>query len=411
VHVGIDGSNLRAGGGVTHIVQLLAAAEPSRQGIDRVTVWVPRATGADWRIARGCEKPFQPALDGSLAQRLAWRSRHLPRLARECDVCSCQVEDSRPRTAVCDDVAQHAAVRTPRAPGTAWSWMACASACCTACTVGLPRRADGVMFLNEHAREVVIRHTGPLPGLTATIPHGVDTAFVVGRGLQRPIGCYDADRPFRLLYVSIVDLYKHQERVAEAVATLRARRTLPVALDLAGPAYLPRCDGSVTLAEAWIPRDLAALYGQRSRTPTCLTYAAADAIRVCLDVREHAERAPRGDGVRPADRLFVGAPMPQVLGTGRVLRSAQRSSMADALVRLVATPACVPELAEHASHRASRSRGGCALTRRSPSWRRVVRTRRQARPVIPAASSRSVCGVRRVAAVASSRNVRRGARP
>jgi glycosyltransferase involved in cell wall biosynthesis len=44
--------------------------------------------------------------------------------------------------------------------------------------------------------------------------------------------------PFRLLYISIVDLYKHQWNVVEAVAGLR-RSGAPVALDLVGPAYPP----------------------------------------------------------------------------------------------------------------------------------------------------------------------------
>ena len=37
--VGIDASNLRQGGGVTHLMELLAAANPLEQGIDEVVVW------------------------------------------------------------------------------------------------------------------------------------------------------------------------------------------------------------------------------------------------------------------------------------------------------------------------------------------------------------------------------------
>jgi glycosyltransferase involved in cell wall biosynthesis len=41
-----------------------------------------------------------------------------------------------------------------------------------------------------------------------------------------------------LLYVSILDVYKHQEQVVQAVALLR-QEGLPVKLDLVGPAYPP----------------------------------------------------------------------------------------------------------------------------------------------------------------------------
>ena len=56
--------------------------------------------------------------------------------------------------------------------------------------------------------------------------------------MQRPLGDYSAEHPMRILYVSIVDMYKHQWQVAEAVASLRASG-LPLVLDLVGPAYAP----------------------------------------------------------------------------------------------------------------------------------------------------------------------------
>lgn len=37
--IGIDAANLRRGGGVTHLVELLRAAQPEQLGIGRVVVW------------------------------------------------------------------------------------------------------------------------------------------------------------------------------------------------------------------------------------------------------------------------------------------------------------------------------------------------------------------------------------
>ena len=70
------------------------------------------------------------------------------------------------------------------------------------------------------------------------IPHGVDERFAGSPREQRPISQYSADRPFRILYVSIIDVYKHQGQSAEAVAKLR-QSGLPVVLDLVGSAYPP----------------------------------------------------------------------------------------------------------------------------------------------------------------------------
>jgi glycosyltransferase involved in cell wall biosynthesis len=72
----------------------------------------------------------------------------------------------------------------------------------------------------------------------AIIPHGIDERFVCPPRPQSAIEHYSIESPFRVLYVSIVDVYKHQWHVAEAIATLR-ERGLPIALDLVGPAAAP----------------------------------------------------------------------------------------------------------------------------------------------------------------------------
>jgi glycosyltransferase involved in cell wall biosynthesis len=74
--------------------------------------------------------------------------------------------------------------------------------------------------------------------VTRVIPHGIDSRFRASPRVQEPIERYSAARPFRLLYVSIVNVYKHQWHVVEAVARLRAQG-LPVVLELVGPAYGP----------------------------------------------------------------------------------------------------------------------------------------------------------------------------
>jgi glycosyltransferase involved in cell wall biosynthesis len=76
------------------------------------------------------------------------------------------------------------------------------------------------------------------PKQTAIIPHGVDERFRHSPRTQKAISDYSRQRPFRLLYVSIVNLYKHQWHVAQAVRQLRAVG-VPVTIDFVGPAYPP----------------------------------------------------------------------------------------------------------------------------------------------------------------------------
>lgn len=67
--LGIDAFNIRAGGGVTHLVELLRAADPLAHGFKQVVVWGGMATLAkihdrDWLI-----KVNDPFLDRALLYR------------------------------------------------------------------------------------------------------------------------------------------------------------------------------------------------------------------------------------------------------------------------------------------------------------------------------------------------------
>ncbi|HVR41304.1 MAG TPA: glycosyltransferase family 1 protein, partial [Thermoanaerobaculia bacterium] len=87
MRVGIDASNLRAGGGVTHIVELLRHAEPSKHGITRVTIWSNAATRERIEDRPWLDRVHEPMLDGSLLQRVLWQRTKLAKLARaSCDV-------------------------------------------------------------------------------------------------------------------------------------------------------------------------------------------------------------------------------------------------------------------------------------------------------------------------------------
>jgi glycosyltransferase involved in cell wall biosynthesis len=103
------------------------------------------------------------------------------------------------------------------------------------------RVADGMIFLTHYAREVVGKVSGTLTGKTSVIPHGLNVRFRIEPKVQHPIGSYSESKPFRLLYVSIIDLYKHQWHVVDAVNILRLEG-YPVELDLIGPAYKPALD-------------------------------------------------------------------------------------------------------------------------------------------------------------------------
>lgn len=234
--LGIDASNLLYGGGVTHLEELLGAADPERHGFSDVIVWGRAAT-----LDRFPERPWlrlmrEPELERNLIQRTIWRTRRLDKLVREneCDLLfvpgGSYLGAFRPFVTMCRNLVpfDDEAVRTYGV-----SWMGLKMRILRVVQGGTFRSASGVIFLTSSARDWVTRVTGKLAGRTDVIPHGISSRFWRNPAPQLPITEYSATRPLRLLYVSHLQPYKHYAQLISAVRALR-EEGCPVALDLVG---------------------------------------------------------------------------------------------------------------------------------------------------------------------------------
>jgi glycosyltransferase involved in cell wall biosynthesis len=95
------------------------------------------------------------------------------------------------------------------------------------------KQAEGVIFLSDEARKITLENLDLVSFDTRIVPHGIAQKFFKKPRIQKPIGEYSFTSPMRLLYVSTINLYKHQWNVIEAVAYLR-EKGYPVVLDLIG---------------------------------------------------------------------------------------------------------------------------------------------------------------------------------
>lgn len=233
--VGIDASNIRHGGGLTHLAELLVHSRPEDHGVSEVIVW-----GGRFSLEQLSPRPWlklvhAPELDGKLPWRLWWQKYELPRLAgSSCDLLyapgglkSCNF---RPFVTMSQNLLPFEEAEKQRF-GYSWTFHRL-----NLLRYGQGRsfqQADGVIFLTQYARQVVLRSVGAITGLTTIIPHGISSRFRRPPRVQKPLEAFLPEHPFRWLYVSVIDLYKHQWRVAAAVSQLR-KSGLPVSLDLIG---------------------------------------------------------------------------------------------------------------------------------------------------------------------------------
>ena len=235
--VGIDASNIRAGGGITHLVQTLAAAEPARAGVHLVRVWAGRDTLACLPERTWLEPVHVPVLDRHAAARAFWQYAVLPRVARRaCDVLFAPGGRIGFATVPTVVVSQNMLPFEPN-ESARYGRLGTAALRFRALRVSQGdsfQRADGVIFLTRYARDAITSQLRRPPRLSAIIPHGIEERFRREPPAQAPLSSFTRERPFRWLYVSVLGPYKHHDAIAAAVARLR-RRGLPVELDLIGP--------------------------------------------------------------------------------------------------------------------------------------------------------------------------------
>lgn len=342
VRLAIDASNIRAGGGVTHLVEVLRAADPSAHGFERVSVWACAATLAQLADRPWLDKRTDPVLEENFLRRALWQRTRLDKLTAKEGADLMFVPGGSIFTRMRPVVTMSRNMlpfewRELRRFG--FSLMTLKLLLLRWTQAASFKKADGTIFLTRYAHDAVVGSTGPLKGRTSIIPHGINSRFRRAPRPQRSLEALGPGGRIRIIYVSMVDVYKHQWTVAEAVGRLR-REGLPVELYLYGPArasVLPRLEAALELVD---PKGEFAYYkGPVDHKEVDQSYASAD-IGIFASSCENMpnillESMAAGLPIACSDR----GPMPEVLGGGGVYFDPEdASSIADAVRVLINDP-------------------------------------------------------------------------
>ena len=365
--LGIDATNLRSGGGVTHLIELLNFAEPEKHNILKIIVWGGAQTLAKLPERSWLEKVNPVALNRGLLCRIWWQSFSLSRAAYSagCNVLFVPggsfVGNFRPIVTMSQNLLpfEWRELRRYGLVLLTFKFMLLRF------TQSLSfKRADGLIFLTDWAKKTVLKVTGKLSGKTATIPHGLNPRFKFKPKKQRPIVEYTMSNPFRLLYVSIIDQYKHQWHVVEAVHALRAEG-LPIILELVGPAYPPSLKRLQSVIARLDSEGLWVQYhGLVPYESLHLIYENAD-IGIFASSCENMpniliETMAAGLAVACSNR----GPMPEVLGdTGLYFDPEDPKDIAQAIRKLILSPELRAEKAKVSFERADQFSWACCADR------------------------------------------------
>jgi len=239
--IGIDATNILHGGGMTHLKELLCEASPKKYGIETVIVWGRKAT-IDLLEDRFWLKKICPAeIESGALSRYFWQRYKLPKIvaASGCDLMFVpgghHSGEFHPVVALSQNLLPFEYREMFRF---GWSKMTLKMFLLRIMQSWSFRHSEGILFLTNYAKQRVLLCLGKFQAKTIIIPHGLNNRFIFKPRVQKAISSYSPERPFRLIYVSSIDQYKHQWHVVEAVSQLR-QEGLPLALDLVGPAYPP----------------------------------------------------------------------------------------------------------------------------------------------------------------------------
>lgn len=340
MRIGIDASNLRQGGGVTHLVQLLAAADPPASRVDRVVVW-----GAAALLEQLPDRPWltreaPKGLDSGVG-RARWQHRTLAQAAAgRVDLLflpgGTYLGRFRPFVTMFRNMLPFDAAELSRQSS---ARLRLKMRALRAAQTRTFRRADGLIFLNEYARDVIVSAIRDIHGRTAVIPHGLDPRFFTAPRTQAPLAAYSDARPFRWLYVSAIYDYKRPWNVAEAAAQVRAAG-LPIVIEFLGPAFRSSMDRLTQTIDRLDPhRTFLTIAPSVAHADLARRYAAADAFvfaSTCENMPNSLlEAMAAGLPIACSDR----APMPAILQDGGVYFDPERpASIAAALEALMRDP-------------------------------------------------------------------------
>ena len=240
MHLGIDATNIRQGGGITHLVQILMAANPTNQGYSKITVWcsehvAKKLPTKPWLFFR-----TNKLINGHAIGRLLFQHFLLSLQMRfsGCDMAF-SPGGTLPLISLLPTVTMSQNM-LPFEPNEArlfglFSKMYIKLFVLRLMMMESYRRAAGIIFLTRYAQSVVGQYV-KLPFPQALIPHGIESRFIGVTKLQKPIEDYSLENPFRLVYTSILMPYKHQIELIRAIKSLR-NKGIPLFCQLIGPTW------------------------------------------------------------------------------------------------------------------------------------------------------------------------------
>lgn len=236
--IGIDASNIRGGGGITHLVEIMNSMS-ELQYINNIIIWGNNKLLDKIIDNKLIKKNSNKFINGNFLYRLFWQIFLLGNFAKKnnCDILfipgTSFTTSFRPIVTMSQNLLPFEKKEYLRYR---FSIMYFKLLLLKTIQKSSLFKSTGVIFLTNYAAKII--NTKNSINNYKIIPHGIGINFFTNPKNQKNISDYSFLNPFRIIYVSNIDFYKHQWNVAKAVSYLRDEG-YPIRLDMYGPSYKP----------------------------------------------------------------------------------------------------------------------------------------------------------------------------
>ena len=210
--LGIDASNIRVGGGLTHLKEILKYGEIKNYDIKKIVIWSSEKTLNEIEERPWLKKCSEPVMEKSYLHRALWQHKKLSVKLREekCDILfvpgGVYTTKFRPVVTMSQNLIPFELKELFRY---GISLLTLKFILLRFFQSFSFKRANGTIFLTENAKKSVLKVAKSLEGENMVIPHGIEKKFFLAPRPQYLINKFSFETPLQLLYVSSIEPYKH----------------------------------------------------------------------------------------------------------------------------------------------------------------------------------------------------------
>ena len=100
------------------------------------------------------------------------------------------------------------------------------------------KNSTGIIFISNYGKKLIEKFQNLKEKSFKVIHHGIDKRFYANPKPQREISSYTKGNELKIIYISTIDYYKHQDKVIETISDI-IDEGYHISLDLYGAAYKP----------------------------------------------------------------------------------------------------------------------------------------------------------------------------